>query len=276
MCKYAFEVKEISKEEALEMVREYHYSNTLPKLNKHFIGFYLEGKLTGVVTLGWGTRPLHTIQKLFPSLTAEDYYEIGRMCMTEDMPKNSKTQMLSQLVKWMKKNMPEIKVLFTWADGMLGKVGYVYQAANFVYAGYSETDIYMKDGVKIHPRQMKSIFVQAGIEDSRLACMKSIRPTKAQMAEFGFEHYKGNQYKYFMILSNDKHEKQKLTAEWEEIRDSIINNSKGKVSFERPKDSDLKWRKLNLEDGKWHECEKPPYRTDIDITTRDMVNITRR
>ena len=95
------------------MVKTYHYSNILPRLNKHFIGFYLAEKLVGVVTLGWGTRPLHTIRKLFPNLETKDYYEIGRMCMTEDMPKNSESQMLSQLISYIKENYPEIKVLFT-------------------------------------------------------------------------------------------------------------------------------------------------------------------
>ena len=37
----------------------------------------------------------------------------------------------------------DIKVLFTWADGMLGKCGYVYQASNFMYVGKSESDIYL-------------------------------------------------------------------------------------------------------------------------------------
>ena len=32
---------------------------------------------------------------------------------------------------------------------MVGKVGYVYQASNFIYAGYSDGEMYMKDGVKI-------------------------------------------------------------------------------------------------------------------------------
>ena len=82
----------------------------------------------GVVTLGWGIRPRHTIQRIFPSLDTKDYLEIGRMCMTEEMLRNSESQMLSQLVKWLRKNIPELKVLFTWADGMIGKVGYVYQA----------------------------------------------------------------------------------------------------------------------------------------------------
>lgn len=59
------------------------------------------------------------------------------------MPSNSESQMLSQHVKWMKINLPEIKVLFTWADGMVGKVGYVYQGSNFIYAGYSGGAMYM-------------------------------------------------------------------------------------------------------------------------------------
>lgn len=122
--KYNFTVKEITKDEALEMIQKYHYSNTLPKLNKHFLGFLLGGDLVGVVTLGWGTRPKHTIQRIFPSLDTKDYFEIGRMCMTEEMPRNSESQMLKALTKYIKTNFPNIKVLFTWADGMVGKVGY--------------------------------------------------------------------------------------------------------------------------------------------------------
>ena len=133
--KYSFLIKEISRQQALEMICKYHYSNTLPQLNKHFLGFYLGDDLVGVITLGWGTRPRHTIQKLFPSLDTCDYFEIGRMAMTDEMPRNSESQMLSQCVKWLKKYHPEIKILFTWADGMLGKVGYVYQASNFIYTG---------------------------------------------------------------------------------------------------------------------------------------------
>ena len=50
-----FNIKEISKEDALRMIRKYHYSNTLPKINKYFLGFSLEAELVGVVTLGVST-----------------------------------------------------------------------------------------------------------------------------------------------------------------------------------------------------------------------------
>ena len=63
--------------------------------------------------------------------------------MSEDMPRNSESQMLSQTIKWIKSNCPDIKVLFTWADGMVGKPGYVYQGSNFYYLGYIWTDMYM-------------------------------------------------------------------------------------------------------------------------------------
>lgn len=203
---YRFDIKEIPKETALEMIRKYHYSNTLPKLNKYFVGFYLNENLCGVVTLGWGTRPRHTIQRIFPSLDTKDYLEIGRMCMTEEMPRNSESQMLSQLVTWLKKNHPELKVLFTWADGMVGKVGYVYQASNFIYAGYSGGEMYMKDCVKIHVRQMKSFLIPEGTKDSRI----TVRPTLKQMKQFNILHFKGKQYRYLYFLCGKKERKKEI------------------------------------------------------------------
>ena len=237
------------------MVKTYHYSNILPRLNKHFIGFYLEDKLVGVVTLGWGTRPLHTIRKLFPSLESKDYYEIGRMCMTEDMPRNSESQMLSQLIRYIKNTYPEIKVLFTWADGMVGKPGYVYQAANFLYADYIWTDMYLKDGIKIHPRQTRQFFSK-GENDKRL----SARPTLEQMNQLGIIHYKGKQFKY-VYFTCDKRTKRDL------MKECLVELNKN-----YPKQEDLQW-KMKQPDGKWKMCDKPPYTTDMDKETRDSVHL---
>lgn len=175
------------------MIQTYHYSNTLPKINKYFLGCFLKDKLVGCVTLGYGTRPLHTIQCLFDNLVSEDYLEIGRMCMTDNMPKNSESQMLKAVIKWIKNNL-SIKVLFTWADGMLGKCGYVYQASNFIYAGKSNSDIYLFDGYKIHPRQTRDLFKKDD-NDTRI----TIRPTIKQLKEYSIDRYKGHQFKYIYI-----------------------------------------------------------------------------
>lgn len=224
------------------MVKQYHYSNALPSLNKHFIGFFLNDEIVGLVTLGWGTRPVHTIKKLFPSLETKDYFEIGRMVMTDEMPRNSESQMLSQLVKYLKRNFPKIKVLFTWADGMLGKCGYVYQASNFLYAGKITTDFYLKDGIKIHPRQTRKLFVKDE-NDKRL----SIRPTLEQMQEFNIQHYKGNQYRYIYFLNDEKKLKKECLVE---------------LNRNYPKDDSLIW-KVQDKNGKWTNCGMPPYTTDF-------------
>lgn len=242
--KVKYEIKLIDKEVALDMIKKYHYSNTLPKLNKYFVGFFLQGKLVGVVTLGWGTRPKHTIQKLFPDLDTKDYFEIGRMCMTDEMPRNSESQMLSQLMNWIKLNIPEIKVIFTWADGMLGKCGYVYQASNFMYAGKIVTDIYLKDGTKIHPRQTRVLF---GLENDK---RKTVRPTKEQMKRFDIQHFRGNQYKYVYFVCNKK------------LRKQLIKNCSYKLNYEYPKDNDLEWQKKDLDTGKWLDSCIPNYKGD--------------
>lgn len=252
--KHDFKIKEISKEECLKMIQKYHYSNTLPKINKHCLGFFLENELVGVITLGYGTRPLHTIKRIFPSLSTNDYYEIGRMCMTEEMTKNSESQMIRMCVKWLKENEPQIKILFTWADGMIGKPGYVYQASGFIYAGYSGGEMYMKDGVKIHVRQMKSILAP---DDKRI----TVRPTLEQMKEFKIDHYKGKQYRYLRFLCG-KIEKKRL------LKECLID-----LTERHPKDNDLSWAIKSNETGKWVECDKPPYLTDIDQNTKRLVNL---
>ena len=246
------------KADALKIIQKYHYSNILPRLNKHFLGFYLDERLVRVVTLGWGTRPLHTIQKIFLSLKTEDYYEIGRMCMSEDMPRNSESQMLSQTIKWIKNNCPDIKVLFTWADGMVGKPGYVYQGSNFYYLGYIWTDMYMKNGIKLHPRQTKQFFSQDS-KDKRLTC----RPTFEQQQEAGIQHYKGKQFKYLFFTCN-KREKKRLMKECNEM-----------LSRKYPKEDDLEW-KIQVGKGKWEKCERPPYLTDMNSESENLIGLVKK
>jgi len=242
--KYNFEIKEVNKEIALNMVKKYHYSNTLPKINKVYLGFYLGDEIVGLLTLGYGTRPLHTIKNIFPTLDVKNYLEIGRMCMTEEMPKNSESQMISQTVTWLKNNMKDVKVLFTWADGFRGKVGYVYQACSFRYIGFITTDAYMMNGTMIHPRKIKKLLVDDYKKETRI----TVRPTLSQMKQFGIEHYKGKQFKYIKMLCS-KVEQKKLISE-------------GNIKFlDYPKEKDLTWSVKN-ENGKWVKSEKPNYITD--------------
>lgn len=199
--KYYFEIREVEKNVAIEFVQKRHYSKVMPKLTKHWLGCFLENELVGIVTLGWGTQPLQTIRKLFPDLKSEDYYEIGKMCMDDKMPRNSESQMLSQVVRWMKKNLPEKKFLYTWADGIVGKVGYVYQGSNFYYGSFIWTDIYISSsGEKIHPRSSKSLLKENA---EFLGKEKLFWMTPDFMQIRGIRRIRGKQFRYIFPLNKD-------------------------------------------------------------------------
>ena len=138
-------IKEIDKYFAIKFVQTYHYSQIMPRLTKYWLGLFNGDVLCGVVTLGWGTQPLQTIKKLFPGqdFITSDYLEIGKMCFLPQFNNSNFGSMaLSLLVKWCKKN-TNIRFLYTLADGIMGKCGYVYQASNFRYIGSFKTSVYM-------------------------------------------------------------------------------------------------------------------------------------
>ncbi len=119
--KLNYEIHKLHKVNAIEFVQKYHYSPVMPTLTKHFLGFYLDDDLKGVLTLGWGTQPKGTINKMFPGLTSKDYYEIGKMCLTPGLndTKSAGSQMISATIRWMKEN-TECLFLYTMADGIMG------------------------------------------------------------------------------------------------------------------------------------------------------------
>ena len=220
----------ISKDKATEFVRKTHYSKVMPKLTKYFLGCFIDdpnslfenNKLVGVITLGWGTRPLHTIQKLFPGYTSNDYYEIGKMCMSEEMPRNSESQLLSLTINWMKKNTPEKKYLFTWADGIVGNPGYVYQSANFLYGGYIWTEVYVTaKNEKIHPRTMQ------GLGEKKEGQSYGSRPNFDARKDLNLSRVWGKQFRFIYPLSKQSRK--------------YLKNSAVEWNIDYPKDKDLIW-----------------------------------
>ena len=193
-------LKEVNKYTAAEFVSTRHYSAVMPRLTKYYLGYFNNEELVGVITFGWGTRPKHTIQKLFPELDTKDYYEIGKMCLDDKLPRNSESQLLSSAISWLKEN-TKIKYLFTWADGLVGKPGYVYQSANFLYGGFSFTDTYVSEtGEKIHPRT-----IQGQIPNTKNRKV-GMRPNPKQLKDLKLSRVKGKQFRYIYPM-NKKYSK---------------------------------------------------------------------
>jgi len=269
-----YELREITREKATELVQANHYSPVMPRLTKVWLGIFKQEEFVGVVTLGWGTRPLHTIQKIVSKdLTSQDYYEIGKMCLLDSELRNSESQMLSQLVKWIKDvenkrrresdpPQSEVQYLYTLADGIMGKCGYVYQAANFHYGGEYWTDSYMTDkGEKVHPRTTSELCkdnwkwhytqgspgfseefkanhdqkVSAAIQNNSKAPKKQVFwLTPEFLNHKGMKKIKGKMFRYIFPLNKKAKKKLKLSEEIEwKIGTGVY-----------PKENSLKWRQM--------------------------------
>ncbi len=252
--KLMFEIYEITKTEAVLFVQKHHYSPVMPKLTKYYLGVHLNYKLVGVLTLGWGTQPKQTIKKLFPELDTKDYFEIGKMCMDDALPRNSETQMLKQVVKWIKFNLPEISLLYTMADGIMGKVGYVYQAYNFRYGGCYYTDVYMTEGgEKVHPRSAKKLLEENA---KFLNKEKVFWLTPDYIQTVGIQRIRGLMFRYMYPLNKKAKKLLKNHKDW---------------SINYPKDVDLKWKK-QLSKGVYEYIEKPKFTYENAIINKKNID----
>lgn len=228
------EIREIKEERAKQLILEYHYMKYLPQLNDKFLGGFIDGELAAVMTLGWGVRPRHTIEKLFESLGVEDYRSIGRLACVEELPKNTESHFISKCVKYIQRNY-DWKMLFTWADGFLGKPGIIYQASNFYYGGYIWTDAYLtENGERVHPRQTNRI---------------GGRPSFEGLQELGWDHYRGMQLRYVWPLCDSE--------AWGELREQSEYNW---TQQEYPKEQDLEW-KVKTNSG-WEKTTKPEFESE--------------
>lgn len=224
--KFDFEPKLITKYEATEFIQKFHYSPVMPTATKHYLGFFIDDKLKGVITLGWGTQPRQTINKMFPGLESKDYFEIGKMCMDEDMPRNSESQMIAATIRWLKKN-TKCLFLYTMADGIMGKCGYVYQASNFYFGEKYWTSVYlMENGEKLHPRSTKELCKENA---KFLNKDKIFWLTTDFMKLKGIRKINGYMFRYIYPLSK-------------EAKKLMKNNSTLKWSLSYPKDKDLEWK----------------------------------
>jgi hypothetical protein len=236
-----FIVEKIHKVEAIELIQKYHYSPVMPGITKYYLGLFLDNKLKGVLTLGWGTKPRHTFNKMFPEVGVLDtddndefihdinewYYEIGKMCLSDDLNKNkiAGSQMVSAVIKWIKEN-TDCKFLYTMADGIMGKCGFVYQASNFYYGEKYFTSVYlMENGEKLHPRTSKELCVEnAKFLDKE----KVFWLTTDFMKLKGIRRIDGLMFRYIYPLNKKAKKMLKLSSmEW---------------TKNYPKEKDLEWR----------------------------------
>jgi len=240
-------IKKINKDIAIEFIQKYHYSKILPRLTKHYLGLIENEGLVGVITLGWGTQPKSTIKKILnlDDYDTKDYLEIGKMCFLPNKNKsNFGSECMKELLVWIREN-TEIKFLYTLADGIMGKCGYVYQASNFIYIGKFKTSVYMdrETGEKIHPRSAKSLCT----ENAEFLKIKKVFWLTHDFCEYkNIDKIHGEMFRYIYPINKNYRKVLK----------------KYNFKLKNPKDVDIKYFK-RIKKGKFIEIEKPEFNMNV-------------
>lgn len=126
------QVKPISKADATHIVIEKHYMHRRPPISFAF-GAVVDGEIKGVITFGTPASN-HMLQGACPEAPG-DVIELNRMWCCDSLPKNTESWFLAKALALMPP-----KIVLSYADTKEGHMGYVYRAANFYYAGWTDME----------------------------------------------------------------------------------------------------------------------------------------
>jgi hypothetical protein len=123
------EVKLISKPIADIICKKYHYSKKVCSNSKLNFGVFFKNKIEGVVQFGVSMDKNRMAKNL--NLPLNDFLEINRMALSNDLPKNSESRVLGICIREIKKQYKNIRAILSFADATQCGDGFIYRASNF-------------------------------------------------------------------------------------------------------------------------------------------------
>ena len=126
------DVAVMPKAEAIRLVVEHHYMHRRPPIS-HAFGLLVDGEYRGVITFGTPASR-HMQIGACPDEPAS-VVELNRLWVCDRMPRNTESWFISRAFSLL----PPLIVL-SYADTAEGHMGYVYRAANFYYAGWTDME----------------------------------------------------------------------------------------------------------------------------------------
>jgi hypothetical protein len=185
--------------EAKDFMKKHHYTRTASKC-KYGFGFYYKGNLSTVIIYGQPSGKF-LAQSLWENGNEKQCLELVRLFSFDWSIKNTESYCISQSIKYLKKNHPEIKMLVSYADASMGHIGYIYQASNWLYVGKSngEREFYIDDK-REHRRELYDKYGTSSIKK-----LKELLGERFRVSED--KHFKN---KYIYVLGRNKGEHKEL------------------------------------------------------------------
>jgi hypothetical protein len=136
-----------------KFVKQYHYSHTHPGGIDYCFRLDVLGSLMGAALFGQMAGNPKASCLLKGHENPQDYRELMRLVLLDEVPKNSESQFVGWCLRWLRKNTGVLAVI-SFADPRYGHTGIIYRAGNWVYCGLQKQDRprLIIDGSEIHPR----------------------------------------------------------------------------------------------------------------------------
>lgn len=126
-----FEVVEIAPALAAGMVVVHHYLHRRPPMSFSF--GLMNGEVEGVVT--FGVPPSRHLQMSACPSDPDLVLELNRVWIADELPRNTGSWFLARALR----QLPP-RIIVSYADTARGHIGYLYRAANFRYAGWTDME----------------------------------------------------------------------------------------------------------------------------------------
>lgn len=154
-------LKPIPAKQANEFVKANHYSGKVVPNSQIHIGVYYFGKLEGVMQYGPSLAKKNSI-RLVENTAWGGFIELNRMAFTEALPKNSESRAIAISLKILKKHLPQLEWVISFADGTSCGDGTIYRASGFYL-----TDIKLNTQLRIDPLDGKPKHAMTAFHNNR-------------------------------------------------------------------------------------------------------------
>jgi len=136
-------IKPVNKITASECYKKYHYFGGKGFLSSFSYGVYFNNLIEGAISYGIPNAPC--INGLFTEETQQYWLELTRLALSDKLPKNSESRVISITNKMVKREYPKLKGIITYADTEYGHTGTIYRASNYIYVGLTaqKTDLFV-------------------------------------------------------------------------------------------------------------------------------------
>lgn len=127
-----YAVRRVKATDCQELFLKHHYAKRMPSLSWAY-GLFDGPLLIGAISFG-APASRHLQMGACPS-DPDCVVELNRLCVLDGTPRNTESWFIARALKLM-----PAAIVVSYADTVQGHLGYVYRAANFRYAGWTDME----------------------------------------------------------------------------------------------------------------------------------------